>query len=165
LPEYKYCTMDTMLKTHQGIAWSLLNPIEGLTNSSGAIHNLLFRLKSFAKQDRCWLVQYLSKSTQRPASLCKAISGFAKLLNQKGELFHYCLESFKYCTMENKSYQGLAWSFKLQLQWSSLTKPRICMPVCQHPVYWARMLNQEVDAFIASAVKIQTSTDLTCGLG
>jgi len=30
LLEHKYCTMETMLKTHQGIAWSVLTPIEGL---------------------------------------------------------------------------------------------------------------------------------------
>jgi len=100
--------METMLKTHQGIAVSLSNPIEGLASSSGAIHNLLFRFKSFAKQDTCRLVQYLGKSTQRPAWLCEAISGFANLVGPKGELFHYCLKPFKYCTMENKSYQGLA---------------------------------------------------------
>jgi len=69
-------------------------------SSSGAIHNLLFRFKSFAKQDRCSLVQYLGKSTQRPASYCEVISGF--VLSPKRELLHYCLEPFKYCTKENK---------------------------------------------------------------
>jgi len=59
--------MDTMLKTYQGIAWSLLTQIEGI-QAEVEHSTIAFQVHEL----------YLGKSTQITASFCKAMSGFAK---------------------------------------------------------------------------------------